>query len=146
MPVDWRPDTPLKAFIKHSQTQQKHFPSRNRAKKYKRRVFNIKEPAIQTSFPIQESKTRSNPSSERTSYDTKGVLEVQRMLLQKLAAQENVVKGLSSHWSKEYLNGREMNSKYELQSPTSTSTANLERFKEDTVLAVQATWNRSSKK
>ncbi|KAF2179940.1 hypothetical protein K469DRAFT_673459 [Zopfia rhizophila CBS 207.26] len=124
MPIDWRPDTPLKAFVEYSQTRQRDFPGGNRAKKYKRRVFNDKKTLA---IPI----TRPNPSSKRTLYEIEGILEVQRMLLQKLAAQENVVKGLSG---------------YELQSPTSTPKADLDRLKKDTGLAIQATWNRSSRK
>ncbi|KAF2180783.1 hypothetical protein K469DRAFT_591366, partial [Zopfia rhizophila CBS 207.26] len=69
--------------------------------------------------------------SKRTPYEIEGILEVQRMLLQKLAAQENAVKGLLG---------------YELKSPTPTLKADLDCLKKDTSLAIQATWNRGSRK
>lgn len=88
MPVDWKADTPLKAFIEQNHTQQRGFSGTNRAKKHNHRVFNNR---ISRAVPT----TRPNAGSKRALYEIEGILEVQRTLLQKLATQENILKGLS---------------------------------------------------
>ena len=74
MPVDWRPNKPLRGYIKNNahsrQTEQQE---------YQGRVFNDKG-------YVREQGSRNN---QRDIYEIEGTLEVQRQLLLKLAEQEN---------------------------------------------------------
>ena len=75
MPADWRPDKPLRDFIKdnsHSRQTELH-------ERYEGRVFNDKG-------HIREQIIRNN---QRDIYEIEGSLEVQRQLLLKLAEQGN---------------------------------------------------------
>jgi len=101
MPVNWRPDIPLKVFIKNNRIEQR--PSASRAKN--RKVFNCTK-----TLPVL--KMRPTAGSTRVVYEIEGTLEIQRMLLHKLATQENIVKGLSM---------------YQSQSTRSISKADLEQ-------------------
>jgi hypothetical protein len=75
MPADWRPDKPLRDFIKDNS----HSRQMKQRKRYEGRVFNNKD-------HIKEQTMRNN---QRDIYESEGSLEVQRHLLLKLAEQEN---------------------------------------------------------
>jgi hypothetical protein len=75
MPADWRPDKPLRDFIKDNS----HSRQIEQRERYEGRVFNVKGHII-------EQTSRNN---QRDIYEVEGSLEVQRHLLLKLAEQEN---------------------------------------------------------
>jgi hypothetical protein len=75
MPVDWRPDKPLRDFIKDNS----HSLQIKQWGRYEGRVFNVKG-------HIMEQTIRNN---QRDLHEIEGSLEVQRQLLLKLAEQEN---------------------------------------------------------
>jgi hypothetical protein len=75
MPADWRPDKPLRDFIKDNS----HSRQMEQRERYEGRVFNNKG-------HIKEQTIRNN---QRDIYEVEGSLEVQRHLLLKLAEQEN---------------------------------------------------------
>lgn len=89
-----------------------------RVKKHVRRVFTGKT-------PLTIPKTRPLSSAKRTPHAVEGVLAVQWMLLQQLAASENTVKGFSGCSS---------------QPSIPVSEVNLKPLKDDTCLAVGLTW------
>jgi hypothetical protein len=78
-------------------------------------------------------------------HEIEGTLEMQRMLLQKLAQQENGAKGLVSKWPGRGPGGqRIMGSRWEA-SPASTgsaSDADLETCRKEVVLAISTIWRR----
>ena len=122
MPVKWKPDITLNVFIAHSQFQQNDTMIATRAIRHKPKMFHGKS--------LTASVTQPRVRSKHASYELEGVLEGQAKRLQKLAAQENAVKGLSS---------------YKLEAPTSLLIADLERLRRDTGLAILATWNKHSR-
>lgn len=130
MPVDWRLEVPLTAFIEDVEHCRM-----NQATRPKRRVFNDKGQARK-----RTSRTRRN--SKHTISEIEGAFEVQRLLLLKLAGQENQVKGLSGMDTNE----REIGSRCEAESRTPPSKANLERFMADTAQAVRAIWTQNGKR
>lgn len=75
MPADWRPDKPLRDFIKETS----HSRQMEQQERYEGRIFNnkghISKPTIK--------------NNQRDIYEIEGSLEVQRQLLLKLAEQEN---------------------------------------------------------
>lgn len=75
MPTDWRPDKPLRDFVKETS----HSRPTEQQERYEGRVFNkecyIREPTIR--------------NNQRDIYEIEGSLEVQRQLLLKLAEQNN---------------------------------------------------------
>jgi hypothetical protein len=75
MPVDWRPEKPLRDFIKDNS----HSRQTEQQERYQGRVFNDKG-------HVREQAIRNN---QRDIYEIEGSLEVQRQLLSKLAEQEN---------------------------------------------------------
>ncbi|XP_014550021.1 hypothetical protein COCVIDRAFT_116836 [Bipolaris victoriae FI3] len=77
MPTDWRPDKPLRDFIKDNS----HFRQMEQRERYEGRVFNNKS-------HIKEQTIRNN---RHDIHEIEGSLEVQRHLLLKLAEQENRV-------------------------------------------------------
>ena len=77
MPADWRPDKPLRDFIKDNS----HSRQMEQRERYEGRVFNNKS-------HIKEQTIRKN---RRDIHEIEGNLEVQRHLLIKLAEQENRV-------------------------------------------------------
>lgn len=86
------------------------------------RVFNDKG---QTRNEVAKGKR----NAKRVTYEIEGILEVQKMLLLKLAGQENRMKGFSQGVT----GGKDAQSK-----------ADLEQLKVDTAQAVQATWSKGS--
>jgi predicted ATPase with chaperone activity len=112
MPVDWRPENPLRDFIKDNS----HSRQTEQQERYQGRVFNDKGYA-------REGTIRN---SQRDIHEIEGSLEVQRLLLLKLAEQENRM----------------------IEKPGSGSTFSVERLeslKKDTVQAIEKTWNQSSR-
>jgi hypothetical protein len=112
MPVDWRPEKPLRDFIKDNS----HSRQTEQQERYQGRVFNDRGYA-------REGTIRN---SQRDIHEVEGSLEVQRLLLLKLAEQENRM----------------------IEKPESGSTPSVERLdklKRDTVQAIQKTWSRSSR-
>jgi hypothetical protein len=112
MPVDWRPEKPLRNFIKDNsyshQTEQQE--------RYQGRLFNDRGYAREVTIR----------NSQRDIHEVEGSLEVQRLLLLKLAEQENRM----------------------IEKPESGRTSSVERIeklKKDTVQAIQKTWSRSSR-
>jgi hypothetical protein len=112
MPVDWRPEKPLRNFIKDNsysrQTEQQE--------RYQGRLFNDRGYAREVTIR----------NSQRDIHEVEGSLEVQRLLLLKLAEQENRM----------------------IEKPESGSTSSVERLeklKRDTVQAMQKTWSQSSR-
>ncbi|KAH7111357.1 hypothetical protein B0J11DRAFT_512213 [Dendryphion nanum] len=96
-----------------------------RTHKFRGRVFNDRgQPQIRS--------TRPEGSTRRKTNEMEGILEVQRMLLQKLASQENQVKGFSQGIK----GGR--GEEAQLQ-------GDLEQLRVDTAQAIQATWSKGSK-
>ncbi|KAF2844252.1 hypothetical protein T440DRAFT_484326 [Plenodomus tracheiphilus IPT5] len=77
MPVDWRPDKPLRDYIKDNGYSRQT----EKQEEYRGRVFNDQG-------HIMEKASRNN---QRDIYDIEGSLEVQRQLLLKLAERENWV-------------------------------------------------------
>lgn len=75
MPADWRPDKPLRDFIKDNS----HSRQMEQRERYEGRVFNNKG-------HVKEQTIRNN---QRDIYEVEGSLEVQRHLSLKLAEQEN---------------------------------------------------------
>ena len=81
--------------------------------------------------PVVSSKHQPLHNNRRSLHSVEGVLEVQKMLLQKLAAYENEQKGLSGSMS---------------QPSIPLSKVSLSHLMNDTCLAVQLTWiNRKNK-
>jgi hypothetical protein len=75
MPVDWRPEKPLRDFIKDNS----HSRQTEQQERYQGRVFNDKG-------HVREQAIINN---QRDIHEIEGSLEVQRQLLSKLAEQEN---------------------------------------------------------
>lgn len=96
----------------------------------------------------QESESSTSFSDRKGSeiWEIKGSFEIQKMLLQKLARQENAAKGLISKWPKRGPGGqRIMDSEWEASpEPTvSASSTDLEAYRKDVALAISTIWGRS---
>ncbi|KAH8689224.1 hypothetical protein GQ44DRAFT_734439 [Phaeosphaeriaceae sp. PMI808] len=124
---NWRPDTPFRSLIKDH-----HYT--NRAEKQKGRVFNDKGQVKE-----QTNITLRNP--RRHPHEIEGILEVQRLLLLKLAGQENRANGLF----KNYTNGREISFESASGLGKRSSKADIEQFMADTAQAIRATRSKGSK-
>jgi hypothetical protein len=75
MPADWRPDKPLRNFVKDNS----HSRQTEQQERYQGRVFNDKG----------HIRKHTIINSQRDIYEIEGNLEVQRQLLSKLAQREN---------------------------------------------------------
>lgn len=95
--------------------------STNRASKVRGSVFN-------DNGQSWEHATRVHRNAKRNTLELEGILEVQKMLLLRLAEQENRVKGFSN---------QDVNERVKRVS----SRVDLERLRVDTGLAIQATWS-----
>lgn len=151
MTIDWKANSPIKAFIAYRQNRRK--PTRVTDCKSNCRTgissnANI-EPVTQAPLagwePVsQRSRIESNRGVERRVHDVEGTLEMQKMLLQKLAEQENAVKGLVCKWPKRPLGGQRItSSRWEFlpESSAAISKAELEQWKRDMTQALQMVWN-----
>jgi len=83
-------------------------------------------------------------ATKRDMHEIEGTLEMQRMLLQKLAQKENTAKGLISKWPGRGPGGqRIMASRWEASEPTtSVSDADFETCRKEVALAISTIWRR----
>jgi hypothetical protein len=76
MPIDWKASIPFKTFIAHKENRHKHPAASSNSK----------------TQPVQPQLIKVN--EERDLREAEGTLEMQALLLQELARQENAAKGL----------------------------------------------------
>jgi len=81
---------------------------------------------------------------KRSIHDVEGTLEIQKMLLLKLAEQENSVKGLACKWPKRPLGGQRVTGsrwEFEPEPALVISWAELKQRKKDMTEALHKIWN-----
>ena len=131
MPIDWRPDIPIKAFIAY-RTQH---PKPKLAGSHINNA-NI-DPVKQARFAELEHKrkpsavTTTGSEVTREPHQIEGTLDTQKQLLQQLARRENAAQGLDSEWveqSKSYHSG--------MKAECKIAEAQLLQKKKDTVEAL----------
>jgi hypothetical protein len=109
MPIDWKANIPFKTFIARRENPHKRrhsaahtngslIRSNSSMKQVQRRPSAENQPAIARSPTAKDNK--------EDLHDAEGTLEMQKMLLGKLARRENTVKGLVYHHGKRSMNGQ----------------------------------------
>lgn len=129
MPIDWKADIPFKAFIasrerRHSAAHANGTP--------------IKRPSAENQPAIAKSPTVED--DEKGLHDAEGTLEMQKMLLGKLARRENSVKGL-------VLTNSRSNTRmdWEVSQHSLAPETDLEEWKGEMAQALYKIWGPQSK-
>jgi len=152
MPVDWKADIPFKTFIarqenlhnRHSAAHANGSPIRSNSSmsQVQKRPSAENQPTRAQSPTVKENK--------EDLHDAEGTLEMQKMLLGKLARRENTVKGLVYHHGKRSMNGQrvmglgwESSRRFPALDPA--SEADLEGWKREMAQALYTIWGPQGK-
>jgi hypothetical protein len=124
MPIDWKASIPFKTFIAHKENRHKHPASSSDGKM--RRV--IVQPQL-------------NKVNKERDHEARGTLEMQALLLQELARQENAAKGLVWQHGRRQ---KEMGMGWARCSPAPSVDAatDIDIWKRDMAQALYSIWGR----
>ena len=142
MPVDWKAQKRFKTFIAHKQEQQTATLTKESSLISN---LNIETPCKEKESGQPQLQLAQASRLQAHQHEVEGTLEVQRMLLHKLAQRENAVKGLLHKWTRRSRNGRRVKeSVWEgLPSPDrSILEDDLEVWKRDMAQALHTIWRR----
>lgn len=144
-PTSYIAEAPLQT-ANHKMDEEQRIIQKHVRQKYPSQL--IKQASRDDQRNVKPSSTSTaNPKSTSTRdiYEIEGTLEMQKMLLQKLAQQENTAKGLISKWPGRGPGGqRIMDSRWEAssESTASASDADPETCRKEVALAISTIWRR----
>jgi|SRR5579871_3392794 len=108
MPVDWKADIPFKTFIVRRESLHKRHSAAHTNGSLIHSISSMsqvrKRPSAENQPTIVQSPTIKENKDDL--HDVEGILEMQKMLLGKLARRENTVKELVYHHGKRSMNGQ----------------------------------------
>jgi hypothetical protein len=143
MPIDWKANISFKTFIARRENPGSPIRSNSSTKQVQKRSSTEDQPAIAQSPTVKDNKDL---------HDAEGTLEMQKMLLGKLARRENTVKGLVYYHGKRSINGQrvmglgwESSRHFPAPEADPASEADLEGWKREMAQALYTIWGPQGK-
>ena len=136
MPIDWRPDIPIKYLLRTGHNVSK--PKLAGSHSNNANIDPVKQARL-AELEHEENRpavTTSGLNVTREPYQIEGTLDTQKQLLQQLARKENAAKGLDSEWV-----GQTKSSQRGTKMEFKSAEVQLLQEKKDTVEALHKIWN-----